>query len=74
MECNYTRGSSPNAPELYKPFVNKEMAGKDLHDWIPLDPTSEDLNFGVITFDNLEIKHAFFFAKDSQYFVNEKAQ
>jgi len=70
----YSAVHIPNAPELYKPFVNKKMAGKDLHDWIPLDPTSEDLDFGVITFDNLEIKHAFFFAKDGQYFVDEKEQ
>jgi hypothetical protein len=62
----------PEAPELYKPFANKKIGGKDLHDWIPLDPTSEDLDFGVITFDNLEIKHAFFFLSDRQYLVNEE--
>jgi hypothetical protein len=68
----YSAVHIPNAPELYKPFANKKIAGKDLHDWIPLDSTSEDLDFGVITFDNLEIKHAFFFTKDGQYFLDEK--
>jgi hypothetical protein len=62
----------PNAPEIYKTFANKKIGEKDLHHWIPLDPTSEDLDFGIITFDNLEIKHAFLFAKDGQYLVNEK--
>lgn len=70
----YSAVHIPNAPELYKPFVNKKIAGQNLHDWIPLDPTSEDLDFGVITFDNLEIKHAFFFGKDGQYFVDKEEQ
>lgn len=65
----YSAVHIPNAPDLYKPFANKKIEGKDLHNWIPLDPTSEDLDFGVITLDNLEIKQAFFFMKDSQHFV-----
>lgn len=67
----YSAVHLPNAPEIYKTFTNKKIGGKDLHNWIPLDPTSEDLDFGIITFDNLEIKHAFFFLKDSQYLINE---
>jgi hypothetical protein len=39
----------PDAPELYKPFQKKLLLdGKDLHDWIPLDPTYEDSDFGVV--------------------------
>jgi len=59
----------PSAPDIYKPFASKKFSGKDLHDWIPLDPTSEDLDFGVITLDNLAMKHMFVFSKDDQYFV-----
>jgi hypothetical protein len=68
----YSAVHIPDAPDLYKPFADKKIAGKGLHDWIPLDPTSEDLDFGVITFANLEIKHAFFFAAEGQYFLDEK--
>jgi hypothetical protein len=66
----YSAVHIPNAPDLYKPFANKKIEGRDLRNWIPLDPTSEDLDFGVITLDNLEIKQAFFFLKDSQQFVD----
>jgi hypothetical protein len=39
----------PDAPEIYKPLQKKKLDdGKDLHDWIPLDPTYEDSDFGVI--------------------------
>lgn len=39
----------PEAPELYKPLQTKRLSdGRDLHDWIPLDPTYEDSDFGVI--------------------------
>ncbi len=62
----------PSAPDIYKPFANKEFSGKDLHDWIPLDPTSEDLDFGVITLNNLEMKHMFVFSKDDQYLVPQE--
>jgi len=68
----YSSVHIPNAPDVYKPFLNKKVAEEELRDWIPLDPTSEDLDFGVITFDDLEIKHAFFFTKQGQYFVNRE--
>jgi hypothetical protein len=64
----------PDAPELYKPLANKYIDGKALRDWIPLDPTCEDLDFGVITLDNLEIKHAFFFCKERQYLISQSSQ
>jgi hypothetical protein len=70
----YSSVHIPSAPDLYKPFMNKKIAGKDLRDWIPLDPTSEDLDFGVITFDDLEIKHAFFFTREGQHFVDKEEQ
>jgi hypothetical protein len=70
----YSSVHIPSAPDLYKPFMNKKMAEKDLRDWIPLDPTSEDLDFGVITFDDLEIKHAFFFTRKGQYFLDKEEQ
>ncbi|MBS7614950.1 transglutaminase domain-containing protein [Candidatus Bathyarchaeota archaeon] len=45
----YTGVYLPDAPELYKPFQKKLLKdGKNLHDWIPLDPTYEDSDFGVI--------------------------
>lgn len=68
----YTAVHIPGAPELYKPFLNKKYGGKNLRDWIPLDPTSEDADFGVIPFENLEITRIFFFSKDGQYFINER--
>lgn len=68
----YSAVHIPDAPELYKPFVNKKIAEKNLHDWIPLDPTCEDLDFGVLTLESLEIKHAFFFTKGGKYFVNKE--
>lgn len=64
----YSAVHIPTAPELYKPFLNKKTGGKDLRDWIPLDPTSEDADFGVIPFENLEIKQIFFFSKDGSKF------
>ncbi len=68
----YSAVHIPNAPDLYKPFVNKKIAEEPLHDWIPLDPTCEDLDFGVLTFENLEIKHACFFTKSGKHFVNKE--
>jgi len=45
----YTGVHIPDAPEIYKPFPNKLLSdGKNFHDWIPLDPTYEDSDFGVI--------------------------
>ena len=45
----YTGVYMPDAPELYKPLQSKRLTdGKDLHNWIPLDPTYEDSDFGVI--------------------------
>jgi hypothetical protein len=67
----YSAVHIPDAPELYKPFVNKKIAEENLHDWIPLDSTCEDLDFGVLTFENLEIKHACFFTKSGKHFVNK---
>jgi hypothetical protein len=60
----------PNAPDVYKPF-NRKINGIDLHDWIPLDPTSEDLEFGLMSVDNLAITDVFFFTKDKQYIVGK---
>lgn len=68
----YTAVHIPGAPELYKPFLNKKFRGKNLRDWIPLDPTSEDADFGIIPFENLEITEIFSFSKDGQYFFNER--
>lgn len=46
----------PKAPDYTKPFAKKKLNdGKDLHDWIPLDPTSQDSDFGVIPIEDLEI-------------------
>jgi hypothetical protein len=67
----YSAVHIPSAPQLYKPLANKSINGKQLLDWIPLDPTCEDLDFGVITLDNLEIKHAYFFSKNKQYLISE---
>lgn len=45
----YTGVRVPDAPEIYKPFPNKVLSdGRNFHDWIPLDPTYEDSDFGVI--------------------------
>jgi hypothetical protein len=45
----YTGVLIPDAPEIYKPFPNKVLSdGSNFHDWIPLDPTYEDSDFGVI--------------------------
>ncbi|MEM3629572.1 MAG: transglutaminase-like domain-containing protein [Candidatus Bathyarchaeia archaeon] len=60
----------PNAPDVYKPF-NIKINGIDMHDWIPLDPTSEDLEFGLISTDNLVITDVFFFTKNKQYFISK---
>jgi len=44
------------APEYTKPFQRKKLDdGKDLHDWIPLDPASQDSDFGVIPIQDLQI-------------------
>lgn len=67
----YTAVHIPHAPELYKPFLDKKIGGKNLRDWIPLDPTSEDADFGVIPFENLEITRIFFVSKDGQYLINK---
>jgi len=46
----------PNAPDYTKPFKNKELKdGKNLHDWIPLDPASQDSDFGVIPIQDMQI-------------------
>ncbi len=46
----------PTAPDYTKPFENKELKdGKNLHDWIPLDPASQDSDFGVIPVQDLQI-------------------
>ena len=46
----------PAAPDYTKPFRRKELDdGKNLHDWIPLDPASQDSDFGVIPIHDLEI-------------------
>jgi len=46
----------PAAPDYTKPFKRKELDdGKNLHDWIPLDPASQDSDFGVIPIHDLEI-------------------
>jgi len=67
----YSAVNIPTAPDIYKPFASKRIGGKDLHDWIPLDPTSEDLDFGVITLNDLEIKYAYFFCKNKQYLLSD---
>ena len=47
----------PNAPEYCKPFPNKLLSnGKNYHDWVPMDPTYEDSDFGVIPIIDLEIQ------------------
>jgi transglutaminase-like putative cysteine protease len=51
----YSAVHLPNAPEYCKPFPHKEMLdGKDFHDWVPLDPTFQDSDFGVIPIIDLE--------------------
>ncbi len=46
----------PSAPDYCKPLVHQELEdGKDLNDWIPLDPTSEDADFGVIPIGDFQI-------------------
>ncbi|MCK4436153.1 transglutaminase domain-containing protein [Candidatus Bathyarchaeota archaeon] len=46
----------PKAPDYTKPFAKKKLNdGKNLHDWIPLDPTSLDSDFGVIPIEDLQI-------------------
>ncbi len=37
------------APEFYKFFPHKPLpGGRDLHHWIPLDPSTQDAEFGII--------------------------
>ena len=44
------------APDYTKPFKGKKLNdGKNLHDWIPLDPASQDSDFGVIPIQDLQI-------------------
>jgi hypothetical protein len=46
----------PAAPEYTKPLKSKRLDdGKNLHDWIPLDPVSQDSDFGVIPIQDLQI-------------------
>jgi len=46
----------PEAPELYKPFPHGSLLdGRSLHNWIPLDPTYEDSDFGVIPLTDIGI-------------------
>lgn len=59
-----------NAPEVYKP-LNGKINGIDMHDWIPLDPTLEDLEFGLISIDNQAITDVFFFTRNKQYLVSK---
>lgn len=52
----YVGAYLPNAPESYKPFPHREMKdSKDYHDWIPLDPTIEDSDFGLIPITDLSV-------------------
>lgn len=52
----YTGVFIPNAPDLYRPLQDKRLPdGRSLHDWIPLDPTYEDSDFGVIPLIDLGI-------------------
>jgi hypothetical protein len=45
-----------DAPEYCKPFPRKLLLdGKNFHDWIPLDPTYEGSDFGVIPITDLGI-------------------
>lgn len=46
----------PSAPDYCKSFPSRALSdGKDLRDWIALDPTYEDCEFGMIPIDDLEI-------------------
>lgn len=60
----------PNAPEVYKPF-NEKINGIEMHDWIPLDPTLEDLEFGLISINNQAITDVYFFTKNKQYIISK---
>lgn len=52
----YSAAYIPKAPDYTKPFAKKKLDdGKNLHDWIPLDPTSLDSDFGVIPIEDLQI-------------------
>jgi len=52
----YSAVHIPEAPDYTKSFKHKKLDdGKSLHDWIPLDPASQDSDFGVIPIQNLEI-------------------
>jgi len=52
----YSAVHIPKAPDYTKPFKRKKLDdGKNLHDWIPLDPTSQDSDFGVIPIQDLQI-------------------
>lgn len=47
----------PDAPEYCKPFPNQLLSnGKNYHDLVPMDPTYEDSDFGVIPIIDLEIQ------------------
>lgn len=47
----------PDAPEYTKPLQSKRLAdGSNLHEWIPLDPVSQDSDFGVIPIQDLQIE------------------
>lgn len=46
----------PTAPDYSKPFTHKELEGdQDMNDWIPLDPTSQDSDFGIIPIGDFQI-------------------
>jgi hypothetical protein len=46
----------PDAPDHYKPFPQKVLCdGKNFRDWVPLDPTYEDSEFGLIPLIDLGI-------------------
>ena len=52
----YSAVHLPDAPEYTKPFKReKGKDGKNLYDWVPLDPASQDSDFGVIPIQDLQI-------------------
>jgi hypothetical protein len=46
----------PDAPDYSKPLLHKVLEdGTDMNDWIPLDPTSQNSDFGVIPVVDVQI-------------------
>ncbi len=63
----YTAVYLPRAPDYTKPFARKKTGdGKDLHDWVPLDPSAPDADFGVIPIGNLQISKFVSFPRRKQ--------